>query len=274
VIADRRARRIGTVAMLAITTASVPARAIAAGPGGMSHEVRRSDTLSGIARRYGVSIREIVAANRLPGPRARLPVGRRLTIPDQTIGEGAKSAWRAIARPGPRTTRASLRATARESVSDPPANLLLAVPEFSVPVPPFAWPVDGVVSSNFGRRGRGWHRGVDIAAPAGAPISAAAGGLVIASGIEERYGRVVKIEHDAGFVTVYAHNLSNSVDVGDRIAAGQEIGHVGRTGHATSSHLHFEIRHEGRVVNPLYLLPLPPRVTAEEFAVAPEDDDE
>ncbi len=169
----------------------------------------------------------------------------------------------------------SLRsAAARDFFSLPPVNLLLGIPDFASPVPEFAWPVDGAVSSNFGRRWRAWHRGVDIVAAEGTPIHAAAAGVVVASGTEPRYGRVVKIEHDDGFVTVYAHNLANSVEVGHRVAAGQEIGNVGQTGRATSAHLHFEIRHEGRVVNPLYLLPLPPRVATEEFAVEPEDDDE
>jgi len=84
----------------------------------------------------------------------------------------------------------------------------------------------------------------------------------------------VKIEHDGGFTTVYAHNFANGVDVGQRVAAGQEIGAVGQTGRALGPHLHFEIRHEGRAINPLYLLPLPPRVAAEEVALEPADDDE
>ncbi len=85
----------------------------------------------------------------------------------------------------------------------------------------------------------------------------------------------MKIEHEGGFVTVYAHNLANSVEVGH--ARGRRPGDRQRrpqTGRATKRPLHFEIRHEGRVVNPLYLLPLPPRVATEELAVEPEDDDE
>ena len=59
-----------------------------------------------------------------------------------------------------------------------------------------------------------------------------------------------------------------------RVVAGQEIGNVGRSGRATNPHVHFEIRHDGRVVNPLYLLPLPPRVAAEELSVEAEEEDE
>jgi murein DD-endopeptidase MepM/ murein hydrolase activator NlpD len=85
---------------------------------------------------------------------------------------------------------------------------------------------------------------------------------------------VVKIEHDGGFMTVYAHNSDNAVAVGDWVVPGQIIGNVGMTGRATSPHLHFEIRHDGRVFNPLYLLPLPPRVATAEPLEGGEDDDE
>ena len=70
----------------------------------------------------------------------------------------------------------------------------------------------------------------------------------------------MKIEHNDGYVTVYAHNDENLVLVGMRVAAGDPIATVGRTGRATADHLHFEIRRNGAVYNPLYLLPLPPRV--------------
>jgi murein DD-endopeptidase MepM/ murein hydrolase activator NlpD len=87
---------------------------------------------------------------------------------------------------------------------------------------------------------------------------------VALSGVEPRYGRVIKVEHDGGFVTVYAHNDQNLVEAGDRVAAGETIATVGRTGRATTNHLHFEIRRHGRTYNPLYLLPLPPRIARAE----------
>jgi murein DD-endopeptidase MepM/ murein hydrolase activator NlpD len=168
--------------------------------------------------------------------------------------------------------RGKARPSARASAT--PASLRLAIPEFTETAPPFAWPVEGSVSSNFGRRRRGWHKGIDILAPPGAPILASAPGLVIASGVEDRYGRVVKIAHENGFVSVYAHNALNLVDLGEWVVAGQVIGTVGRTGRATADHLHFEIRHEGYAYNPLYLLPLPPRMVQVEEIEVDEDDDE
>ena len=154
-----------------------------------------------------------------------------------------------------------------------PANLVLAVPDFAEPVPMFAWPIEGIISSNFGRRRMGWHRGIDIIATGGTPISAAAAGLVIASGVEERYGRVVKLAHENGFVSIYAHNTENVVELGAWVSGGEVIATVGRTGRATAEHLHFEIRREGFAYNPLYLLPLPPRIVQVDEMESDEDDD-
>jgi murein DD-endopeptidase MepM/ murein hydrolase activator NlpD len=236
------------------------------------HRVQPGDTLIRIARRYSVSVPALVRANRLANPRSRLRVGAELAIPSvkRAVARSAVSASRPRnASPAtPRVRRASLIATTPAA----PANLALDVPEFVDLPPGFVWPVDGMVSSSFGRRGRAWHRGIDIMAPPGTVIIAAAPGIVVTSGVEDRYGRVVKIAHDNGFVTVYAHNDQNLVELGDTVAAEQKIALVGRTGHATSEHVHFEIRHEGRAYNPLYLLPLPPRLARVEEREPDETD--
>jgi len=224
-------------------------------PAPVVHEVRRGETLSAIAKKYKVTVASLVIANRLRGPRARLSVGQRLTIP----------------RPG----AAPILRARRGPVDEPlPVSLVLSVPDFD-DAPSFQWPVAGPVTSTFGRRSRSWHRGVDIRAEPGTPIVAAAPGIVIASGFEARYGQIVQIEHDGGFVTVYAHNERNLVDMGQEVAGGQVIALVGRTGRASAEHVHFEIRYDGRVYNPLYLLPLPPRsVHVELVGPEPHDDDD
>ena len=223
--------------------------------GALLHQVQQGETLAVIARQYRVTVVSIVIANRLRGPRARLQVGQLLKIP--------------------RLRAAPVLNVRRGAVVEPlPVSLVLSVPDFDDP-PAFQWPIAGPVTSPFGRRSRSWHRGIDIAADPGAPIVAAAAGLVIASGVEPRYGQMVKIEHDGGFVTVYAHNERNLVEVGQSVVAGQTIALAGRTGRASAEHVHFEIRHEGRVYNPLYLLPLPPRfVHVEPTSVEPHDDDD
>lgn len=217
------------------------------------HEVKQGDTLGAIAKRYGVTVAVIVAANRLPGPGVLLRLGQRLVIP--------RAASAAVAAPRPGANRPS--AVAR-SVPPPapkaPGGIVLSVPDFDDALLAFAWPAEGPVTSAYGRRRSGWHRGIDIKAELGTPVLAAAPGLVIMSGVERLYGRVIKIEHDQGFVTVYAHNDQNLVEVGDRVVAGETIATAGRTGRATTHHVHFEIMRDGKNYNPLYLLPLPPRI--------------
>ena len=229
-----------------------------------THEVRAGDTLGAIARRYGVTVAALVAANRLASDRVVLRLGQRLVVPPPS------AAGSAPAKP----VRAAARAPGAPAAPRAPANLALAVPDFPDAAPPFAWPAEGPVTSAFGRRKSGWHRGIDIKAEPGTPVQAAAAGVVVASGVEARYGRVVKVEHDGGFVSVYAHNEWNLVEVGDRVGAGETIATVGRTGRATTHHLHFEIRRDGVAWNPLYLLPLPPRIAqVDETEENPPDDE-
>jgi murein DD-endopeptidase MepM/ murein hydrolase activator NlpD len=124
-------------------------------------------------------------------------------------------------------------------------------------------PTQGVVSSAFGPRidplngEKGFHHGVDIAAPAGSPIKAATGGKVTFSGLTRGYGNLVEVDHGDGLVTRYAHNAVNLVAMGDEVSAGQPIALVGRTGRATDAHLHFEVRRQGKPVDPKFLLGRP-----------------
>lgn len=114
------------------------------------------------------------------------------------------------------------------------------------------WPVvEGRISSGFGVRGSGFHEGVDIRAPEGTAVRAAASGRVVFSGNISGYGRTIVIYHGDGVSTVYAHNSKNIREAGDKVLQGQLIGYVGQTGRATGSHMHFEVRRGGRPVNPL-----------------------
>jgi murein DD-endopeptidase MepM/ murein hydrolase activator NlpD len=121
---------------------------------------------------------------------------------------------------------------------------------------PKGWPVPGWVTSPYGRRvnpisgNTELHRGMDISVPAGTPILATAEGIVSFSGWNGGGGNVVVMEHGNGYSTYYAHNKRNAVQVGQRIKRGEVIGHAGATGHATGSHVHYEIWRNGRVVNP------------------------
>lgn len=100
------------------------------------------------------------------------------------------------------------------------------------------------------------HPGVDIAAPAGTPILAAGKGRVTRAGWVSGYGQTVEIDHGNGFTTLYAHASKVLVRSGQEVERGDVIAQVGRTGTATSTHLHYEVRQNGRQQNPLnYLLP-------------------
>ena len=113
------------------------------------------------------------------------------------------------------------------------------------------WPVSGPVSSPFGSRWGRLHAGIDIPAPAGTPIGAAAAGTVIYAGWMGGYGNLVVIDHGGGLATAYAHQYSVAKSVGAAVAQGQTIGYVGNTGNSFGNHLHFEVRVNGSPVDPL-----------------------
>lgn len=123
------------------------------------------------------------------------------------------------------------------------------------------WPVPGHhrITSPFGYRihpilkYRKLHTGVDIGAPNGTPVVSAASGTVIASRFMSGYGNCIMIDH-GGKVTVYGHLSSRAVSPGQSVSAGETIGYVGSTGMSTGAHLHFEVRVNGAVQNPLNYL--------------------
>jgi len=123
----------------------------------------------------------------------------------------------------------------------------------------------------------GGHTGIDLMAPIGSPIRAAAGGTVIYAGWYFAYGRIVDIRHSDGLITRYAHmqDFASGVEPGTAVAAGALIGHVGMTGRAHGPHVHFEVRVDGRAIDPKpYLALAPCRQPAPEpleEARAPED---
>ena len=114
-------------------------------------------------------------------------------------------------------------------------------------------PVSGIITSRFGNRESirtSGHTGLDIAAPAGTPIKAAADGTVTFSGYSGGYGYVVKMDNGNGVETYYGHSSALYVSAGETVEAGDVIAAVGSTGNSTGNHLHFEVRVNGSVVNP------------------------
>jgi murein DD-endopeptidase MepM/ murein hydrolase activator NlpD len=123
-------------------------------------------------------------------------------------------------------------------------------------VMPSMWPVNGRLLSRFGERtdpfsGEGaLHSGVDISAPMGTPVHAAADGIVVMAEFNSGYGRMVSIDHGNGMRTMYAHMSRFEVVTGQEIRRGEILGYSGASGRVTSPHLHFEVRLGGTPVNP------------------------
>jgi flagellar protein FlgJ len=184
-------------------------------------------------------------------------------------------AWerqQASVAPGTATARADgmMVAATPSNVTSPVATLTPAVTTVSATRPPAVTRLDaeagpaveislemaGRVSSTYGWRSdpfRGqakFHGGIDLAAGYGTQVPAAAAGTVVTAEDRGGYGLTVVIRHQDGFESRYAHLSSLEVKAGDRVAQGQQVGRVGSTGRSTGPHLHFEVTHAGRRVDP------------------------
>ncbi len=211
---------------------------------GRYHRVRHGDSIWRIAKSYRVDVQELAEFNNILHP-ADVQPGMRIYMPDK----GKKGGYKKLpfgqdvaAPPGKRGRYAGRRGN-----------------KYSKPIKTyrgrFIWPVDGQLSSPFGMRNGRRHDGIDIRGRTGTPIKAAAKGKVVFSGKMRGYGNIILVRHSDDFFSAYAHNNRNRVKKGQEVKQGQVIGDVGRTGRATGSHLHFEIRHGQTARNPLFFLP-------------------
>ena len=157
---------------------------------------------------------------------------------------------------------ATAKAIKEESVTTlAPSDVLHAEVSNSVVMPvALQSPLQGRITSEFGLRNdpihgqQRQHHGVDIAAPRGTPIGAAATGTVVFAGRKGGYGNTVIVEQADGKQTMYGHAEQLLVKVGERVEAGQNIATVGSTGRSTGPHLHFEVRENGQAINPFTTL--------------------
>lgn len=192
---------------------------------GVLHSVKRGQTLSDIARTYGVALSEIVRANGLEDREYIYP-GEEFFIPG--------------------------------AVTSPALTYLqMAGGKKSL----FAWPVRGLLTSGFGPRIHpisgepDFHQGIDIEVPEGTDVYAACAGRVQRAGRHSGYGLYIVLEHSNGYRTLYGHLSEIGVYRGQFVEGGQRIARSGNTGNSTGPHLHFEILQYGRALNPLALLP-------------------
>lgn len=195
-----------------------------------AHVVRKGDTLSAIAWRYGLDYRSIAGWNGIPPPYLIHP-GQRLRL------RGA-------------TPRATAAASGGKKPAKPGAAPRGAPP--AAPVKGWTWPAEGKLLNRFdGAK----HVGIDIAGRRGQPVKAAAAGRVVYVGTGlVGYGRVVIIKHNRRLLSAYGHNRRNLVKEGQTVRAGQKIAEMGSTG-ADRVKLRFEVRRDGKPRDPLGYLP-------------------
>lgn len=213
------------------------------------YRVRDGDTLYSISRNSGVAVKTIAQANGLTPPYA-LDVGQQLLLPQARVDDNVYTAA-APQRPQPLAP-----SQGPQNVAELARKASYTPPPKSAPDKLFDWPVKGAVVATYGM-GEGGRRndGVNIAAPAGTPVRAAAAGEVVYRGAElDGFGNLLLVKHHDGFVTAYAHNDAMLVKKGDQVRQGQVIAKVGQTGAVTTPQLHFEIRQNLKSVDPVALL--------------------
>ena len=223
--------------------------------------VRRGDTLWSIAFRFGWDWRDLARVNNIPPPH--------VIYPGQTIRFSGKAPRAVTARPA--TPPATPAPDARPPVVTNPVPIPPPLTKPSEPVakPPvastkvqpvarsasgWAWPTGGTVIGRFSSNGS-LNTGIDIAGELGQPVLAASDGAVVYAGSGLRgYGELVIIKHSDTYVSAYGHNRRLLVQEGQQVKAGQTIAEMGSTG-TDRVKLHFEIRRQGKPVDPLQYLP-------------------
>ncbi len=239
-----------------------------------THRVVQGDTLYGIAFRHGLDYRDLARWNAIAPP---------YTIyPGQQLRLGAGSAVPVARTPAPASSGAGVRTppVATPASATPPSSPAQAVSPAKPAVPPapsavaapapkpaapaaspqssgsvaWRWPASGQLIGKF-VVGEPTKQGINIAGTSGQPVVAAAAGEVVYSGSGLiGYGELIIIRHSDTFLSAYGHNRRRLVVEGDRVAAGQQVAEMGRSG-ASRDMLHFEIRRNGKPIDPLPLLP-------------------
>ncbi|MFM0688181.1 peptidoglycan DD-metalloendopeptidase family protein [Paraburkholderia strydomiana] len=228
-------KRLACVSLVALIAACGSAPV---GPG--FYRVERGDTLSKIARSHHQSVQSIVRWNNLTNPDS-IEVGQVLRVDPPNGAASANGAVRSSGNGSASASAAPRSAPVESAPSSPPASSISLV-----------WPTNGNVIRGFDG---GNSKGIDISAPAGTPVVAAAAGTVVYAGNGLRgYGNLLILKHNAEYLTAYAHNRVLFVKEGETVAQGQKIAEVGDTD-TNRVMLHFELRYQGRSIDPSRALP-------------------
>jgi len=252
-------------------------------PGGGDYIVKKGDNLYGIAFQRGVRMQDVVTWNRISNPDLIHP-GQRLRMSPPDTGRAAVPVVHkrpvatkpvvvasvpppepVVSKPGPTAplvvapvlkpaSKAGVQAVKRRPRSKPAEAPHVA--SASHDGLRWSWPTKGKVFKGFQASSEG-KRGIDIAGSAGQTIVAAASGKIVYSGSGLRgYGQLIIIEHNKKYLSAYAHNSVLRAKEGDRVARGQPIAKMGKSG-TSRVMLHFEIRRDGKAVDPARYLPAP-----------------
>ena len=265
------------IALLSAGCASKVTAPVRDGAGGVStgvttpalaagfHTVRPGDTLLGIARQYGVTLPDLVAWNNVTDPN-QIHVGQTIRVSPEgaaSVAIAAPGSAGAVATPVPPTgTESGGVPLVREPIGGRAPIAEPAVPEqpapvVSAPAPAAAsgqwqWPTTGTLVAGFNEAS---NKGLDIGGSVGDPVYAAAAGKVVYAGSGLRgYGKLIVIKHNQEYNSVYAHNDKLLVKEDDQVVQGQKIAELGSS-EADRPKLHFEIRKQGKAVDPMGYLP-------------------
>lgn len=217
------------------------------GPG---YTVHRGDTLYSIAWRYDIDVKDLARWNGVSPPYTIYP-GQRLRMSPPAASAGTQVATR---DPVASTHKSPVHSPQTSSSNSP--RTTLPVPDDSRPASAlrWQWPADGPVIKTFSADSTG-KKGISIGGTPGQPVRASADGTVVYSGSGLiGYGQLIIVNHNKNYLSAYAHNQRILVREGDRVTAGQQIAELGSTG-TDRPMLHFEIRLNGKPVDPLKYLP-------------------
>ena len=200
--------------------------------------VQPGDSLYSIAWNYGLEYHALARANGLRSPYMIHP-GDKLRIK----GTSSTNVTRSSRSSASKSSAASNSAPARHNAGVPGSNK-----------EPWRWPTSGSVSRFYSASGK-LHKGIDIQGKIGQPVTVAKSGKVVYAGTGlKAYGLLVIVKHDARYLSAYAYNRSASMKEGDSVKQGQQIARMG-TRDGKQAMLHFEIRRDGKTLNPMTVLP-------------------
>jgi murein DD-endopeptidase MepM/ murein hydrolase activator NlpD len=217
--------------------------------------VKKGDTLYSLSREYQIPVNDLAVMNKLSSP-FTLSVGQKLKVPSLDAKEVSSQPVIAtnVKQENTKIVKQETVAQSKVKISSNPKKQLPQISGRSSNK--FSWPVRGNILSQYGAKNNGlFNDGINIAAALGTAVRAAENGVVAYAGNEVKgMGNLIIIQHSDGWMTVYAHLDSMSVRRGTKVAVGDTIGKIGKTGKVDTPQLHFEIRKGTKAYNPMSYL--------------------